>query len=190
MKESQPRTFKEEVTGIIVFIAIIWIVYGLSFFLSVNDYGIQPRSWGGLIGVAASPFLHANLGHIISNTLPLFILLCLLFGSRSNSFETVFAIVFIGGFLLWGIGRDANHIGASGLIFGLIAFLVLAGFKERRFLPLLAALVTLFLYGGTLFWGVLPTTPGVSWDGHLCGAVAGGCTALFPEKSSRKEEEE
>lgn len=187
IKSRQPqqepqRTLKAEIRGIIGFIALIWIVYAVSFFLSVNDYGIQPRSWGGLIGVATSPFLHANLGHILSNTLPLFILLCLLAGSRSNSFKTAFLIVMVGGFLLWVMGRDANHIGASGLIFGLISFLILAGFLERRFIPLLVAIVTLVLYGGTLFWGVLPTTPGVSWDGHLFGAIAGGCIAVGEQK--------
>ena len=99
------------------------------------------------MGIAAMPFLHANLPHILSNTVPLFVLLVLLAGSRAESWEVVVLITVLGGLLLWIFGREAVHIGASGLISGLGAFLILSGFLERRIIPILIALVVGFFYG-------------------------------------------
>jgi membrane associated rhomboid family serine protease len=154
-------------------------VFAVSWFLpGVDKFGVVPRTVGGLVGIPAAPFLHANLSHILGNTLPLFILLTLLAGSRARSWEIVVDVVLLGGLLLWVCGRSAIHIGASGLIFGLIAFLILSGFLERRIVPLAIAVIVGFLFGGTLITGILPQ-PGssISWDGHLCGAVAGGIVA-------------
>ena len=124
------------------------------------------------------PFLHADFHHIVSNTFPLFILLMLLAGSKARSWEIVIEVVLLGGLLLWLFGRHADHIGASGLIFGLVAFLIVSGLLERRIVPLIVTAVVAFLYGGTLLSGVLPRLGShVSWDGHLCGAVAGGIVA-------------
>jgi membrane associated rhomboid family serine protease len=131
------------------------------------------------VGIPAMPFLHANLQHILSNTVPLFVLLFLLAGSRAESWEVVVLIVFLGGFLLWLCGREAVHIGASGLIAGLGAFLIVSGFLERRFVPLLIALVVGFFYGTALLSGIIPRFGSqVSWDGHLCGMAAGVITAV------------
>lgn len=160
-----------------LFIAVLWGVYAVDWLVpaSLVDWGLVPRTVGGLWGILTSPFLHANLGHLISNTVPLLILLLLLCGSRARTWPTVFEIIVLGGLLLWLLGRSAVHVGASGLIYGLIAYLIVSGFREGRLLSLIVAIVVGFLYGGTLVSGVLPTVgPGVSWDGHLCGAVAGG----------------
>ena len=91
----------------------------------------------------------------------------------------VVSIILVSGGLLWLFGREAMHIGASGLVFGLITFLLVSGVLERRWPALLAALLVGLLYGGTLFTGILPFQPGVSWDGHLFGAVAGAATAWW-----------
>ena len=112
----------------------------------------------------------------MSNTFPLLILLALLAGSQARSWLVVLEIVLLGGGLLWLCGRQADHIGASGLVFGLIVFLILSGLLERRPAPLLIAVFVGFLYGGTLLAGVVPQQ-GISWDGHLCGMVAGGVVA-------------
>ena len=104
---------------------------------------------------------------LMSNTFPLIILLCLLAGSRANSWAVVLYIVLLGGALLWMLGRPATHIGASGLVYGLIAFLLLSGIFERRFVPLAISLLVGFLFGATLLSGILPTVGSrVSWDGH------------------------
>ena len=110
--------------------------------------------------------------------MPLLVLLILLAGSKARSWEIVIAVIVVGGGLLWLCGRNATHIGASGLVFGLVAFLIVSGFLEGRIVPLLVALVVGFLYGGTLLSGVVPKMNSmVSWDGHLCGAIAGGLIA-------------
>ena len=103
----------------------------------------------------------------------------------SKSWQIVAEIVVLGGVILWIFGRGANHIGASGLVSGLITFLILGGVFERRFVPVIVALVTFVLYGGSLFWGLIPRDPKISWDGHLFGAVAGGLLAFQLARRSR-----
>ena len=170
------HTIQQEIKGVIAFVAAIWAVFILDWVLPIdlNTFGLTPRTLPGLVGIPAMPFLHANLQHIVSNTLPLFILLILLAGSRANSWAVVVAVVVLGGVLLWLFGRPATHIGASGLIFGLIAFLIVSGFLEGRFIPLVIAVAVTFFYGGGLLLGVVPRLGSqVSWDGHLFGALAG-----------------
>jgi membrane associated rhomboid family serine protease len=178
---------RDELRGIICFIGGIWAVFALSRAvpsLDLDKWGVTPRTLHGLAGIASMPFLHRDLHHIVSNTVPLFILLALLAGSRTRSWEVVIDVVILNGALLWLFGRYATHIGASGLIFGLIAFLLVSGFREGRPLPLVIAVVVGLLYGGTLIWGVLPQIGSdVSWDGHLCGAVAGGMVAVALTRS-------
>jgi membrane associated rhomboid family serine protease len=86
-------------------------------------------------------------------------------------------------------GRPATHIGASGLIYGLIAYLLVSGISERRFVPMVIAIVVGFLYGGTLASGILPTSEShISWEGHLFGAIAGGSIALLLTKQPNREQ--
>ncbi|MGO9110675.1 MAG: rhomboid family intramembrane serine protease [Thermoguttaceae bacterium] len=178
-QRSASHTIREELYGIVVFIGVIWGVFVVSRFVpSLNEFGVVPRTLGGLTGIPAMPFLHADLHHILSNTFPLFILLALLAGSRAQSWEVVVDVVLLGGLLLWLCGRPAIHIGASGLIFGLMSFLILSGILEKRLIPLAIAVSVGFIYGGTLISGVLPRFGShISWDGHLCCAVAGGIVA-------------
>jgi len=185
------HTIHEEIHGVLLFIGAIWAVFLVSLVLpGVDQYGVIPRKPGGLIGILAMPFLHGNLQHVVSNTIPLFVLLILLAGSRAESWEVVVIISLLGGLLLWIFGRPAIHIGASGLISGLTAFLILSGFLERRPIPLLIALVVGFLYGGSLVLGVVPRLGSqISWDGHLCGAVAGGLVAYALTRGSRQQPE-
>jgi membrane associated rhomboid family serine protease len=120
------------------------------------------------------------LSHLLSNFLPLMILLTLLVATQPHSWWIALQIVLLGGLLLWVFGRPAVHVGASGLIYGLIAYLMAAGFRQGRFGPAIAALLVGFLYGGTLLSGVLPTVgEHVSWDGHLTSAIAGGILGYF-----------
>jgi membrane associated rhomboid family serine protease len=173
------HTIREELHGIVLFVGCIWGVFLLTLvFPSLGALGVVPRTLSGLVGVAAAPFLHASLHHLFGNTVPLLVLLALLAGSQARSWEIVIGVVLLGGLLLWTFGRSANHIGASGLVFGLIAFLIVSGIVERRIVPLIVTAVVASLYGGTLLWGVLPCSdPHMSWDGHLCSAVAGALVA-------------
>jgi membrane associated rhomboid family serine protease len=180
---------RRELTGIAVFVGIIWVVFianWLVFPTDFNSFGLTPRTLIGAVGIVTMPFLHADWGHLVSNTVPLLVLLALLVGSKARSWETVGEIILAGGVLLWLFGRSATHVGASSLIFGLVAFLMISGFLERRFIPLIVSLLVGFFYGGTLFWGVLPIgNSGISWDGHLCGAVAGGLLAWLLTRPGR-----
>jgi len=184
------HTIREEIYGVALFVGSIWAVYSVSLvFPGIDHYGVIPRKSVGLVGILAMPFLHGNLQHIVSNTIPLFVLLVLLAGSRAESWEVVAIIALLGGSLLWIFGRPAVHIGASGLISGLTAFLILSGFLEQRIIPLLIALLVGFLYGGSLVVGALPRFGSqISWDGHLCGAIAGGIVAYALTRGSRPRE--
>ena len=141
-------------------------------------------------GVPLMPFLHADLKHLLSNTVPLTILLLLLAGSKANSWTIVAFIVFMSGAMLWLFGRPATHVGASGLIFGLIAFLLASGILERRIVPLVISIVVGFLYGGTLLSGIVPDLGShISWEGHLFGAIAGGLAAGLMTKRGVQPED-
>jgi membrane associated rhomboid family serine protease len=194
MKDAS-HTIGEELHGVLLFVGAIWAVFGLSLvFPSIDGFGLAPRTPSGLVGIVAMPFLHANLQHLLSNTFPLLVLLVLLAGSRARSWEIVAEIIVLGGLLLWLFGRShvgderMVHVGASGLIFGLIAFLIVSGVLEGRLFPLLISLVVGALYGGTLLTGVMPWSVGahVSWDGHLCGAIAGGLVAVGLARNGRE----
>ncbi len=176
------HTIKRDFVSIVAFIAFIWVVFFFDRFMTLERYGLVPRDLHGLIGIVAMPFLHSDLSHLISNTVPLAVTLFLLAGSRANSSVIVMLIIILGGIILWLFGREARHIGASGLVFGLIAFHIFAGIFEKRFKSIAITLFVGILYAGTLFNGVLPFQKGVSWDGHLFGAVAGTLVALFSAK--------
>ena len=173
---------REELRGVLVFVCIVWCVFliGLVLPFRINSLGVIPRSLTGLVGIPLMPFLHADLGHLLSNTVPLTILLVLLAGSKANSWTIVAVIVFLGGALLWVFGRPAIHVGASGLVFGLISFLIVSGFLEWRVGPLVMSFAVGFVYGGTLLSGIVPDFGShVSWEGHLFGAIAGGLAAVL-----------
>ena len=165
------------IQNILLTVGFIWAVFLLDRFLPLELLGLVPRTFRGISGIFAMPFLHGSLAHIISNSLPLVFLLVLVAGSRANSLQVIIGISLLGGILLWLFGRSANHIGASLLVFGLVSFLIFSGLFEKRFKSIVLSILVAFIYGTTLLTGILPNQPGVSWDGHLAGAVAGGVIA-------------
>lgn len=169
---------RDELPAVLLFLAAIWGVFLLDRVLPLERFGLIPRDWGGLMGVATMPFLHADFTHLLNNTVPLAVLLTLLAGSRANSRTAVLLVTVLGGVLLWLFGRGHSlHIGASGLVFGLAVFLIVSGILEKRTVPLLVSIFVAFTYGTTLLAGILPWQQGVSWDGHLFGGIAGGLVA-------------
>lgn len=176
------HTIREELLSVVCFIAVIWVTFFLDGLLPLSEtFGLVPRRLLGLTGVIAMPFLHGGFGHLWGNTIPLFVLLVLLAGSRAKSWEIVFLISVLGGLLLWVFGRESRHVGASLLIFGLITFLISSGLFEKRIISLAIAGFVGFMYGFTLLWGIIPKLGNsrVSWDGHLCGGIAGVVIAYF-----------
>ena len=161
------------VVGLLV--AVMWLVEIIDLIPGTNldQWGIQPRELAGLVGIVTMPFLHDGFGHLISNTIPFLVLGAIVAASGLARFFTVAAIItVVSGVGTWLFGPDHTvHIGASALVFGFLTYLLARGFFERKLLYLGVALVVLFLYGGVL-WGVLPR-PGISWQGHLFGAIGG-----------------
>lgn len=142
--------------------------------IDLNHLGLTPRTLHGLLGIPLMPFLHGGFGHLISNTIPLAVLLALTVASRHRAWPVVFAIIIGNGVLLWIFGRNAYHIGASGLVFGLIAYLITVGIREKKLFSMGIAMIVGILFGTTLLTGVIPDFgSGVSWDGHLTGAISG-----------------
>ena len=166
---------------LLAIVAAMWAVEVVNTLLGhrLDEYGILPRTTDGLIGIPLAPFLHAGVGHVLSNTLPLLALGSLTVVQTKRAFigATLF-IVLVGGAGVWLIGRSDYHVGASGLVFGYFGFLVARGWFERRFFTILMAVALLVLYGGLLL-GALPTQGFVSWEGHLCGLLAGALAARF-----------
>ncbi|EDX84734.1 peptidase, S54 (rhomboid) family [Synechococcus sp. PCC 7335] len=159
--------------GIVVLLWAIEIVDQVVFRGALNNFGIRPRSLPGLFGIFFAPFLHGNFAHLIANTVPLVSLGWLIMLRETEDFIWVSIIsAIVGGFGTWLIGSPASHIGASGVIFGYFGFLLLRGYFERSAVAIAFSLLVAFLYGG-IIWGVLPTQPGVSWEGHLFGFLGG-----------------
>ncbi len=177
----------------VILLLSIWAVFILDVILPIdfNQYGIRPRTLSGIFGVFLAPFLHGNLPHIISNSIPLFVLtLVLLVFYEKQAIGVILGIVVLGGFAVWLVADfftpNTVHIGASGLIYGLAAFLILSGIFQRSFTALVISILVFLVYGGIFFY-VLPVQPRVSWEGHLFGALAGCYMAyLFRNKLEPK----
>ncbi len=184
--------FAENLKIVIGVIGLIWVIHFINpiFPMEFRAYGIRPRLMSGLWGIPLAPFLHGDIGHLMANTGAL---ACLLMISLSLSRQlTVMAVVLItllGGFLVWGCGTyGTNHIGASGVIFGLLGFLLFAGIFRKDFKSLILSIIVFFLYGGILLSLLVPKT-GISWAGHFWGFVA-GVFAAWTTKMKRKKMEE
>ncbi|SPM35664.1 Membrane associated serine protease, rhomboid family [Mycobacterium rhizamassiliense] len=184
---------------ILTFVALLYLVELIDQLTrhSLDANGIRPLEADGLWGIIFAPVLHANWAHLMANTLPLLVLGFLMTLAGLSRFVWATAIVWIlGGFGTWLIGDmgsscgPTDHIGASGLIFGWLAFLLVFGIFVRRFVDIAIGLVVLFAYGGVLLGAmpVLGQCGGVSWQGHLCGAIAGVVAAYVlaaPERKAR-----
>lgn len=159
-----------------ILLAVIWAVQGLNLITgyALNAwFGLIPRSISGLDGVVLMPLLHGSLHHAAANSAPLLVLGGLLTLTAPRLvLQASGLVIVLGGLGVWLFGASANHVGASGLIFGWFGFLLTRGLIEKRPLPLLAAVGVVFLYG-TMVWGILPGQPGVSWEAHLFGGLAG-----------------
>lgn len=165
------------------FISVLWVLEiadTLIFKGWLNRFGILPRRWLGLRGILLAPLLHGNLRHLSMNTVPLVVLGWLILVCSTQVFVIVTAAVWlIGGLGVWLFaGSKSNHIGASGLVFGYLGFLLTNGYVEQSLVAIATTILVGLLYGSTL-WGVLPLQRGVSWQGHLFGVLTGGLCAYY-----------
>ncbi len=156
--------------------------------LELDQYGIVARSLDGLDGVLWAPLLHDGWSHLFANTWPVAVFAFLAMAGGPGQWLLVTAVIWIvGGLGVWLTSADHTvTIGASGLAFGWLAFLLVRGVFSRSLAQLAVAVVLLALWGGML-WGVFPGTPGVSWQGHLFGAVGGVLAAWLVARADRRK---
>lgn len=165
---------------------LMWLVFTFEFYnqMDLGWLGIRPRTFTGLIGIFTAPLIHGSLPHLISNTLPLLFLGAVLYFFYPRIASVVFLqCYFITNLLVWLLSpRVSYHIGASGLVYGLSAFLIFFGFLRWDFWSLLISVVVFLLYGG-IFYGIFPDNPHVSWESHLAGVLVGlGSAFWFKDK--------
>jgi|SRR5690606_32497203 len=167
---------------------LMWAVFfvdQLMPYVALNSFGIIPRTPIGIIGIFTGPMLHGSLAHLISNTVPLLFLGAVLFYVYNYIALSVFLrAYFWTNVLVWLFAREANHIGASGLVYGLAFFLIFFGIFRRDFLSIIISIIVILLYGG-VFYGILPSDPRVSWESHLGGALVGVSTAVTYSKQKK-----
>jgi membrane associated rhomboid family serine protease len=160
------------------FVGVLWLIPLLGWGLDLERFGVRPREWIGLLGILVAPLLHAGFPHLIANTLPLLVLgTTMLHLYPTASFRVLPAVYFGPGIAVWLFARDGNHVGASGLVYGLVSYVFVAGLIRRDRRAIAAALLVAFMYG-TAVWGVLPLRAGVSWETHLAAAIIGAAMAI------------
>lgn len=169
---------------VVVLLGVMWLLEILDAALpgDLDQFGIESRDVDGLTGVAASPFLHADFAHLMANTVPFLILGSIVALRNPRRFwPIVITITVVGGFAVWLLGpTNTATIGASGVVFGFLTYLITAGILTRHWLDVVIAVGVLFVYGGILI-GALPfgVSSGVSWLAHLTGAAAGVLAAFL-----------
>lgn len=172
------------------FIVLLWVIEIVDAAMNhrLDQYGVEPRDADGLLGILFAPLLHAGWEHLSANTLPALVLgLLTLVSGIVRGLEATAVIWVVAGVGVWLVAPShTNHLGASSLIFGWLVYLMIRGIFTRRAGQIILGMVLFFVYGSVL-WGVLPGQPGVSWQGHLFGAIGGGLAAWLIGLDERTE---
>ncbi len=178
-------------TQILILATLVGLMWGLEildtfvFRNGLDTFGILTRNPIGLRGILFAPFLHGGFGHLSANTVPFVVLGWLIMAQGISDFVVVSAIcMVVGGLGTWLFGARGLHIGASGVIFGYVGFLLARYYFDRRLSSGIIALVVGCSYGSIL-WGILPSTPGISWEGHLFGFLGGVVAARLIKPAVR-----
>ncbi|HIK15138.1 MAG TPA: rhomboid family intramembrane serine protease [Leptolyngbyaceae cyanobacterium M33_DOE_097] len=175
-KQGIVREIKTQITILVGLVAFAWALELLDIFVfnhQLDRFGIYPRAVIGLRGIVFAPFLHGGVFHLIANTIPFVVLGWLIMLRETTDFFIVSAVsALVGGFGTWLLGRPSFHIGASGVIFGFLGYLLARGWFDRKPLSIALSLFVGITYG-SMIWGVLPLNRWVSWEGHLFGFLGG-----------------
>jgi membrane associated rhomboid family serine protease len=187
--EEKQGILKEIKTQVVILGGLVAVAWGLelfdlfvlrggrSLYGGLDQFGIIPRNLIGLRGILFAPFLHANLAHLVGNTIPFITLGWLIMLRQISDFFMVSVISgLVSGLGTWMFGSPGIHIGASGVIFGYLGYLVSRGYFERKPFSIALSLFVLVLYG-SLIWGLSPFQYGISWEGHLFGFLGGVLSA-------------
>ncbi|HPG08155.1 MAG TPA: rhomboid family intramembrane serine protease [Saprospiraceae bacterium] len=175
----------------VLLVVLIWIIQGFQYLLNgqLGALGIYPHHISGLKGIVFAPLIHGSWGHLISNTVPLFVLTLILAVFYRRIAFISFVLIYLGtGLAVWLFARPVYHIGASGVVYGLLSFIFWSGVFRRNIRSIVLALIVTILYSGFI-WGVLPLKEGISWESHLYGAVVGILVAFLFRHAKDPDEE-
>lgn len=191
------KRIKLSVIPAIVLLFFIWIMFVIDYLqvipFNYSLLGIYPLRANGLGGIILSPFVHASFSHLASNSVPLLIMVTMIFYFYNQiAIRSISLLWLLSGALTWLIGRSAYHIGASGLVFAFVFFLFFSGLF-RKYIPLVAvSMIVIFIYGSTI-WSIFPITElidvSLSWEAHLSGAISGFIVAFIYRKQGPQKPE-
>ena len=174
-QDTEKKIFKYSLLFPVVILGLIWAVRVVEEVLKLDfaEYGILPLHIEGLKGIFLSPFIHGSFDHLLSNSVPFLILsFALFYFYRNLAYRILFLVYILSGLCVWFGGRESYHIGASGIVYGLASFLFFSGAFRKDVNLLTIGIIVIFLYG-SMFWGMFPFKPGISWESHLWGALSG-----------------
>jgi membrane associated rhomboid family serine protease len=173
-------------------VILLWLIhiFKLMTGIELGYYGNLPRDVDGIVGIFTSPFIHGSFSHLLSNSFPLFVLTFLIaLFYRKIAYQSMFSIYLLTGLAVWAFGRGhVIHIGASGVVYGLVAFVFWMGLFRRDLKSIILALIVTILYSG-FFYGIIPTQRGISWESHLFGGLVGIFVAYW-FRDTREESNE
>lgn len=174
------RNFKLALKIALSAAGLLWLILIVDDVLGLGlvRFGLRPRNVEGLTGIFTAPLLHGGAEHLLSNTLPLIISLTTLLYLYPRAAMRVIPVIWVGsGILAWMVGRPSLHFGASGLVYGLLAYVFISGILRLDMRSVAVSVMVWFLYG-SMIWGVLPIRPNMSWELHLGGAILGVALAI------------
>lgn len=172
-------------------IAVLWIIHLIQYILPFNFgyLGIYPGEFWGMRGILFAPLIHSDWGHLLSNTPPLFALSAIImYFYRRVALPSFVMIYLLTGLGVWLFGREVFHIGASGVIYGLVSFVFWNGIFRRNLKSIVLALIVVFYYG-SMFAGILPGQEGISWESHLIGGIVGILVSYWFKEVIEKDEQ-
>ena len=182
--EMEKRIFNHSLIFSAAVVFIFWLIEIVKQTLGISlvRLGVYPLHVKGLVGIFFSPLIHSGFNHLLSNSVPFFILMfMLIYFYRRISYRIFIQLYLLSGICVWLSGREAWHIGASGVVYAMAAFHFLSGIIRDDVRLLTLSVTVTFIYGG-MVWGMFPINPDVSWEGHLWGAVSGVGLALYYRK--------
>lgn len=191
MLEKFSKRVKDSLVKPFYLLAVMWGIQALQWLLhlQLGWLGIYPREIFGLRGIILAPFIHGSWEHLLANTPPLFVLSAMLvFFYRRIAMPALIMITVLTGMAVWVFGRPVFHIGASGVIFGLAAFMIANGVFRKNIKSIALALLVVFYYG-SMFAGILPGQAGISWESHLLGGLVGVFASFWFKDTIEKDEE-
>ncbi len=175
----------------VLFVLILSLVHFFSYALdfSLTSFGVFPRKLSGLIGIVSSPLIHGDFNHLFNNSIPLLILgSAMFYFYKEVAFKVSIWIYLMVGIWTWVSAREAYHIGASGVLYGIFSFLMISGFIRKNTNLIALSFAMIFLYG-SLVWGIFPIDVKISFEGHMWGFVAGVVLAFYFKKQGPQKTE-